>query len=149
MGKSRTPWLRAGLEEYSDRLKRYCRLEIDEVAPPKNAASLPRKVLREREGEALLSGVGEAVIVLLDAGGRQRDSEDLARWISVQQDSGVRALCFLVGGAYGFSAAVRHAARHSLSLSSMTFTHQLVRLVFVEQLYRAYTIIHGEPYHHG
>ena len=108
--------------------------------------SIPQQ--KEREGELLLNKIQEGdYVVLLDEHGQELRSVEFARWLEKRQQSG-RRLVFVIGGAYGFSAAVYQRANEKLSLSKMTFSHQLVRLIFAEQIYRACTIIKGEPYHH-
>ncbi len=111
---------------------------------------MPVEVQLQKEAEVLMPVMGNyQEVILLDEKGRELSSEEFAGFIQKKQNSGLRDIAFVVGGPYGFSDGVKLAAAERLSLSRMTFSHQLVRLVFVEQLYRAFTIINGEPYHHA
>ena len=110
---------------------------------------MPEKILKEKEGELVLKQVsGGDILVLLDENGRQMASRDFSVFIQKQMLAGIRRLFFVIGGAYGFSDAVYQRADYKISLSKMTFSHQMVRLIFAEQLYRAHSILNNEPYHH-
>lgn len=145
-GKTREPWIKAGITEYRERVGRYLPLIIEELKDEKDAEAAEG---RRREGERLLKQVPpNAVLVMLDERGRQLDSVQFAEFIGKQRDSGTPELIFAIGGAYGFSDEIRKRAGLLLSLSTMTFTHQMVRPFLLEQLYRAFTILNNEPYHH-
>lgn len=149
-GKTDTPWIKAGMEEYTARLSHYIRFSVVEIAPQKNFRQLSPLQLKEAEGKLMLKYLAEAdQVVLLDESGQQRKSEDFAAWLQKMMNAGTRHMIFVVGGAYGFSPEIHAAASHKLSLSSMTFSHQMVRPFFIEQLYRAFTILRNEPYHNS
>ena len=149
VGKTSEKYMETGIEEYLRRLKHYTKFTITVIPDVKNAKSLSTQQIKEREGESVLARAeGADRIVLLDEVGKQLPSEGFAEWMQGNLNRGVRRLVFVVGGAYGFSQAVYARADEKLSLSAMTFSHQMVRLVFAEQLYRAFTILAGEPYHH-
>ncbi len=136
-------------DDYVGRIGRYLPFEMRVIADVKNGKSLPNGVLIEREGEAILKGLkDDDFVVLLDDKGKQYTSIEFAKLISDKQNQSVRSLVFVVGGAYGFSKAVYGRANGLISLSKMTFSHQIIRPIFLEQLYRAMTINKGEPYHH-
>ena len=145
VGKSRDAWVKEALADYSSRIRRYSPLELCEVRDEKGAEA---EEMRRRECERLEKQIPpNATLVLLDETGEQMDSPGLAAFIGRQRDSGVGEVVFVIGGAYGFSEEFRRQGR-LLSLSRMTFTHQMVRVFLLEQLYRAFTILNGEPYHH-
>lgn len=149
VGRTVSPYLETGIAEYTKRLKHYIRLDIETIPELKNAKNMRQEQIKESEGELILARVESSdYLVLLDEGGRMGSSDDMARWMQNMMNRGARKLIFVVGGAYGFSGAVYERANEKLSLSPMTFSHQMVRLIFVEQLYRAMTILRGEPYHH-
>ena len=149
VGKTDVPWVREGLDLYVSRLRHYVPFTIVEIPQLKNVSAFSQEQIKEKEGELILKQVapGETVI-LLDERGRQYRSVEWADWIQRQLSLGGKGLVFVVGGAYGFSQKVYDRANGLVSLSKMTFSHQMVRTVFAEQLYRAFTIIRGEPYHH-
>lgn len=150
VGATDKNYLREGMEEYQKRLIHYLPFEIRVIADIKNSRHLSEDQQKEREGKLLLEQVSAGdELVLLDVEGIELSSPGLAGWVEKKMLSGVRQLIFAVGGAYGFSGAVYKRADAKISLSKLTFPHQLVRLLFVEQLYRAMTIIKGEPYHHA
>lgn len=145
VGKSKEEWVREALSDYSGRIRRYSPLELCEVRDEKGAGA---EAMRRRECERLEKQVpAGATLVLLDERGRQMDSPELAAFIGAQRDAGTSELVFAIGGAYGFSEEFRSRGR-LLSLSKMTFTHQMVRVFLLEQLYRAFSILNNEPYHH-
>lgn len=149
-GKTRFPFIREGIEEYRRRLIHYTDFQIRELPELKNAGSWPVKKVMEEEAKATLKAIDPGdYVVLLDEGGRHLDSLDFAGLLEMRQLGSFRTIFFVIGGAYGFAEEVYKRADLKLSLSKMTFSHQLVRLIFLEQLYRAYTIMRGEPYHHG
>jgi 23S rRNA (pseudouridine1915-N3)-methyltransferase len=150
IGATDKNYLNEGITDYQKRLIHYLPFEIRVIADIKNSRNLSAEQQKEREGKALLDLVTTGdELVLLDVGGTEFSSTGLANWIEKRMVAGTRQLIFVVGGAYGFSEAVYKRADSKLSLSKLTFPHQLVRLLFVEQLYRAMTIIKGEPYHHA
>jgi len=145
VGKSREAWVKEAVAEYSGRIRRYAPLELCEVRDEKGAEA---EEMRRRECERLEKQVpAGATLVLLDETGDQMDSPGLAAFIGKQRDNGINDLVFAIGGAYGFSEEFRRRGR-LLSLSAMTFTHQMVRVFLLEQIYRSFTILNGEPYHH-
>ncbi len=145
VGKSREEWVKEAVAEYAGRIRRYAPLELCEVRDEKGAEA---EEMRRRECERLERQIPPgATLVLLDETGEQMTSPGLAAFIGKQRDSGVAEVAFAIGGAYGFSDEVRRRGR-MLALSRMTFTHQMVRVFLLEQIYRAFTILNGEPYHH-
>ena len=148
IGKTSAAYLKEGIDEYAHRLKRYCDLEIDVVSDVRKGTFTPER-LREAEAELLLKRVRETdFLVLLDEKGKEFSSVGFASELSKWQMSGSKVV-FMIGGAYGFSDQVYERSNIQLSLSKMTFSHQMVRVIFLEQLYRAFTIIKKEPYHHA
>ena len=149
VGKTDVKWVREGLDLYVSRLSHYVPFTLDEIPELKNAASLSRSQVKEKEGELVLRRIKDAdEVILLDERGRELRSVELAAFLEEKISRGGRDLVFVIGGAYGFSDRVYGRADAKLSLSRMTFSHQMVRTIFAEQLYRAFTIIKGEPYHH-
>jgi 23S rRNA (pseudouridine1915-N3)-methyltransferase len=145
IGKNRDPWVKEAVAEYAGRIRRYAPLELCEVREEKGAGA---EEMRRRECERLEKLVPPgATLVLLDERGEQLDSPGLAAFIGKQRDSGSGEMVFAIGGAYGFSEDFRRRGR-LLALSKMTFTHQMVRVFLLEQVYRAFTILNNEPYHH-
>ncbi len=149
VGATDKKYLLEGIEDYQKRLIHYLPFEVKVIADIRNARNLSADQQKEREGKAILELVSAGdELVLLDVGGAEFSSPGLATWIEKRMLAGTRQLIFVVGGPYGFSEAVHKRANSKMSLSRLTFPHQLVRLLFIEQLYRAMTIIKGEPYHH-
>jgi len=150
VGRTTSEIMRRGIDLYKDRLKYYdAPVEIKIIEDIKGAKSLTQQRQKELEGESILRNVTPSDrVVLLDENGREFTSREFAAFVDKQMVSGVKRLVFVVGGPYGFSDAVYARADSKLSLSSMTFNHEMVRLFFIEQLYRAMTIRRGEPYHH-
>lgn len=149
VGKTDVPWVKEGLDTYISRIGHYVPFSLDEIPELKNAASMSREQIKLKEGELLLKRFKPSDhVVLLDEHGRKFRSVDFAGWIEDRMSHSASDLVFVVGGAYGFSPAVYERANGKISLSDMTFSHQMVRTIFAEQLYRAFTIIKGEPYHH-
>ena len=149
VGKTDIPWVRDGLEMYASRLKHYVPFELREIPELKGVSALSREQIKEREGELILKQLKPAdEVILLDEHGQEYRSLEFADWLGRRLAGSGRDLVFVVGGAYGFSDAVYGRASGKLSLSKMTYSHQLVRTIFAEQLYRAFTILRGEPYHH-
>ena len=149
VGKTDIPWVRDGLEMYVSRLKHYVPFELREIPELKGVSALNREQIKEREGELILKQLKPSdEVILLDEHGQEYRSLEFADWLGRRLSASGRDLVFVIGGAYGFSDAVYARAGGKVSLSKMTFSHQLVRTIFAEQLYRAFTILRGEPYHH-
>ncbi len=150
VGKTKEPYVQRVLEDYQKRIGRYVPFDIREVSGGKASKKLSIKEFQDKEARELRRHIPNgARVVLLDERGRQQSSDKFARWLQKQMGSGLSRLVFVVGGAYGFSGDFYRQAHAVLSLSQMTMAHQVVRIVFAEQLYRAFTILNGEPYHHG
>ncbi len=148
IGKTRAGYLKEGEEIYLRRLTRYIPCQVQWLDGPRLKSQLPPDEVRKKEGQYLLDRLQpDDRLILLDERGRTGSSAELAGWMQGQMNAGVRRLVFVIGGAWGFSDELRARAQDSWSLSRLTFTHQMVRLIFLEQLYRAYTILHNEPYH--
>lgn len=146
VGKTQQEWVRDGIGEYAARIKRYVPLELVEVKEEKGAVA---DAMRMRECERLKKLLPrQGKVILLDDKGDGMTSPDFASFIAGCRDSGTSELAFAIGGAYGFTAGFRNEADRIVSLSPMTFTHQMVRIFLLEQIYRGFTIINGEPYHH-
>ena len=147
---TREEYLREGEKEYLKRLKYYAPVEVRQFKGLKSKSSLTEAQVREKEYALIKPALDgeQAFLVLLDAGGKQYTSEAFAHLIEQWQLAAVKKVIFCIGGAYGFSDSLYERADMKLSLSDMTFTHQMVRLIFLEQLYRAMTIIRNEKYHH-
>ena len=149
VGKTSDKHFQAGIDDYVRRVGHYMPFDITVIPDLKATRSLSEEQQKVAEGEQILRLVQPAdTVVLLDEHGQELRSVELARWLE-QKKQTARRLLFVIGGAYGFSDAVYARANEKLSLSRLTFSHQMVRLVFTEQLYRACTIIKGEPYHHA
>ena len=149
IGKTDEGYLKTGINEYITRLKHYITVEYTEIHALKNSSSLPVQEQQAREKDLLEKQLkpGETLI-LLDEHGRQMTSTELASYLNQKMVSGIKSLVFLVGGPYGFHADLLKKKFEMISISKMTFSHQMVRLIFAEQLYRAFTILRSESYHH-
>lgn len=148
-GKTTEKHISEGVEIYSVRLKKYCGFEIITIPELKATRNMPVKEQKTREGKKILEALGrDDIAVLLDERGKEFSTVDFARWLEGKSQMQGKRMVFIIGGSWGFSDEVNEIAGMRISLSKMTFPHQLVRLLFVEQLYRAFTIIKGEPYHH-
>ena len=148
VGKTDVSWVREGLQLYVGRLQHYVKFDLREIPELKGTSALSEELIRQKEGAMILKEAGNAEIILLDERGNQYRSLEFASWLQDRLNRGGRDICFVIGGAYGFSREVYEKASGKVSLSKMTFSHQMVRTIFAEQLYRAFTIIKGEPYHH-
>lgn len=149
IGKTDAAYLQTGIADYVARLAHYVPFELAQLPDVKNVKSMTEEQQKAAEGKLILAQVEAGdLLVLLDEGGRQFTSRQFAQYFVKVTMSGVKRLVFVIGGPYGFSPDVYARANAKISLSPMTFSHQMVRLIFVEQLYRAQTIIKGEPYHH-
>jgi 23S rRNA (pseudouridine1915-N3)-methyltransferase len=149
IGKTEEAYLQTGIREYAGRVKHYVPFEITEIPALKNVATLSREQQNAKEAEAVtrLLQPGD-VVVLLDERGKELRSVDFATFLNRQFVSGAKNLVFVVGGPFGFDPSLKNMASSTLSLSRMTFSHQMVRLFFTEQLYRALSILRGGSYHH-
>ena len=148
VGKTTDKHFQAGINDYVDRIGHYMPFELITIPELKNTKSLSEAQQKTTEGELILKQIQPSdTVVLLDEHGTQMRSIEFASWLQKMQNS-ARRLVFVIGGAYGFSRKVYERAEGLVSLSRMTFSHQMVRTIFAEQLYRAFTIIKGEPYHH-
>lgn len=149
IGRTTDKHLTALINDYSERIKHYLPFELEVIPELKNTKALTPAQQKEREGELLLKSLKDGDwLVLLDEGGTEFRSVDFASYLEKKHRQAARRLLFVIGGPYGFSPAVYALAKEKVSLSKMTFSHQMVRLFFTEQLYRAMTILRGEPYHH-
>lgn len=150
IGKTADDYLRDGIERYAKRLPHYLPFELEVLPDVKNAGKLSPLQLKAKEAELVLARLKpHDGLVLLDERGRQYSSEELAEWLDGQLQMPYKRLIFLVGGAFGFDESVYARANAKLSLSRMTFSHQMIRLFWLEQLYRAMTILKNEPYHNS
>ncbi len=150
VGKTEDAYLKEGIEKYVKRLKHYTRLEMIDLPELKNTKALTPEQQKVKEAEMILKKIGVTDhVILLDENGIELTSKQFAGYINKKAVSSGVNLVFIAGGPYGFDEQVYQRANDKLSLSLMTFSHQMVRLFFTEQLYRAFTIIKGEPYHHS
>ena len=149
VGNTEESYLKQGMQIYSDRLGHYCKFSITEIPELKNAKALSRDQIKERESELILKNISPSEeLILLDERGKMFTSVEWARQMEKKFLYSSRDITFVIGGSYGFGNAVYGRADDKISLSKMTFSHQLCRVIFLEQLYRMFTIIKGEPYHH-
>ncbi len=149
VGKTNSKYLIEGENVYFNRLKHYLSFDYKVLPDLKNTRKLTEDQQKTKEGELILNQIlSSDFVVLLDDKGKDFTSIDFSKFIEKQMITGTKRLLFVVGGAYGFSEDVYNRSNYKLSLSKMTFSHQMVRLIFLEQMYRAMTIIKGEPYHH-
>lgn len=149
IGKTDAGYFSQGIQEYENRLKHYLPFEMQVIPDIKNVKNLSEEQQKEKEGELILKNLlAGDYLVLLDERGKDFSSLQFASYIEKKTHTISKRLIFVIGGPYGFSKAVYDKAAEKISLSKMTFSHQMIRLVFVEQLYRAMTILNNEPYHH-
>ncbi|MUP47105.1 23S rRNA (pseudouridine(1915)-N(3))-methyltransferase RlmH [Gramella sp. BOM4] len=149
IGKTDKKELEDLINVYSSRLQHYIKFEMEIIPDLKKTKNLDENQQKTKEGELILAGVQNSdFLVLLDENGKQFSSENFSEYIQKRMNTGLKRLIFVIGGPYGFSADVYQRANSKVSLSKMTFSHQMVRLFFTEQLYRAFTILKNEPYHH-
>jgi len=149
IGKTDKKELEALIKTYSERLQHYIKFEFEIIPDLKKTKNLDENQQKSKEGELILSGIQNSdFTVLLDENGKQFSSETFSEYIQKRMNTGMKRLIFVIGGPYGFSEEVYKRADSKISLSKMTFSHQMVRLFFTEQLYRAFTILKNEPYHH-
>ena len=149
IGKTDEAYLETGISKYISRLKHYTQFEMKVIPDIKNRKTLSEAQQKKLEGELLLAQLQPGDdIILLDENGKTFSSRGFSQWLERQMYTGCKRMVFIIGGPYGFSQEVYEHANAKISLSEMTFSHQMVRLVFTEQLYRAFTILKGESYHH-
>ncbi len=149
IGKTDQEYLKEGIGIFEKRLKHYINFEIKIIPDLKNAASLSKEQQKNEEGKLILKeSQNTDIIILLDEKGKSYTSMQFSKYLEQHMNNSVKNLIFVIGGPYGFSEEVYKRANGKISLSEMTFSHQMIRLFFAEQLYRAYTIMKGEPYHH-
>lgn len=149
VGKTNDPHFIAGIEEYTKRIRHYLPFDIEVIPELKNTKSLSEEQQKEKEADLLLKAFQPGdYIVLLDEHGKEHRSLEFASWMEKRMAAGLKRTVFVVGGPYGFSPRIYQTAQEKISLSRMTFSHQMIRLIFTEQIYRAMTIINHEPYHH-
>lgn len=149
IGKTDNKQLQQLIDDYEKRLRHYIKFSFEIIPDIKNSKSLTEAQQKQREGELILSKVSSSdALILLDENGKQLDSVGFSNYLQKRMNSGLKQLVFVIGGPYGFSSEVHQKAQGKLSLSKMTFSHQMVRLFFIEQLYRGFTILRNEPYHH-
>lgn len=149
MGRTADRMFQQGLEEYAGRICHYIPFVIEVIPELKSTKNLSENVQKEQEAELFRKRfcAGD-YIVLLDEHGKERTSMEFSAWMQKRLASSPKRLVFLIGGPYGFAPSIHEAGAEEISLSRMTFSHQMIRLLFVEQIYRAMTILNGEPYHH-
>ena len=149
VGKTTDKRFEAVTQEYIERIRHYIPFTIEVIPELKNTKGLSQDEQKKREGELIQKNLQPGdYIVLLDEHGSERSSMDFASWIQKKMAAGPKRLVFIVGGPYGFSDAIHQKGNEEISLSRMTLSHQMIRMFFVEQIYRAMTILNGEPYHH-
>jgi len=149
IGKTDNKNLQVLIEDYKKRLGHYIRFEFEIIPDLKKVKHLSEAQQKEKEGELILAKTQKSdVLILLDENGKQLDSVGFSGYLQKHMNAGIKTLIFVIGGPYGFSDAVYKRANGKLGLSKMTFSHQMVRLFFIEQLYRGFTILKNEPYHH-
>lgn len=149
IGKTDAAYIREGIAEYEKRLTRYLPYEMKVLPDVKNAKHMAEALQKEKEGEMILEQLQATdYVVLLDEKGKQYTSVGFSEYLAQKMLGGIKRLVFVIGGPYGFAEMVYRRANDKISLSKMTFSHQMVRMIFAEQIYRAMTILKGEPYHH-
>ena len=149
IGKTDKSYLETGIGKYIKRLEHYIPFEMKVIPDIKNRKTLTEEQQKKAEGDLILSQLNPGDdLILLDEKGKTFTSVLFSQWIEKQMNAGSKRIVFVVGGPYGFSKEVYDKCKFKISLSEMTFSHQMIRLIFVEHLYRAFTIIKGEPYHH-
>lgn len=149
VGKTDKDWVSQGMDIYISRLKHYIPFSVVEIPELRNVSALTKDQIKVREGELILKNIRPSDdVILLDERGKEYSSVELAKVIQDKISYTGKDMVYIIGGAYGFSEAVYQRADSRISLSRMTFSHQMVRAIFVEQIYRAFTIMRGEPYHH-
>jgi len=149
-GKTKPAYIDQGVQDYVRRIMHYSQLQIIEIQDLKRTKGIPQQTIMELEGDKILRNIKpEDYVILLDERGKQLSSTELAGWIEEKALHSQKSIVFVTGGAFGFGKKVYDRANMLLSVSKMTFSHQVIRILFLEQLYRAFTLIKGHPYHHG
>ncbi len=149
IGKTDDKQLLQLIEQYQKRLKHYIKFDLDIIPDIKNVKNLSEKQQKDKEGELILKKISTTdVLVLLDENGKQFNSLEFSNYLQKKMNAGIKQLVFVIGGPYGFSDTVYQKAQGKVSFSKMTFSHQMIRLFVVEQIYRGFTILKNEPYHH-
>ncbi|HLV14046.1 MAG TPA: 23S rRNA (pseudouridine(1915)-N(3))-methyltransferase RlmH [Xanthomarina sp.] len=149
IGKTDNKQLQALMDDYQKRLGFYIKFELEIIPDLKNSKNLSEEQQKQKEGELILNKIqNQDVLILLDENGKQLSSVGFSEYLQKHMNSGIKQLVFVIGGPYGFSKEVYDKANGKLSLSKMTFSHQMIRLFVIEQLYRGFTILRNEPYHH-
>ena len=149
IGKTDNKQLTSLIDDYIKRLGYYIKFSLDIIPDIKNSKNLSEVQQKQKEGELILKKISTTdTLILLDENGKQLDSVDFSSYLQKHMNSGIKQLVFAIGGPYGFSEDVYKKSNGKLSLSKMTFSHQMIRLFFIEQLYRGFTILRNEPYHH-
>lgn len=149
IGKTDNKAIISLIEEYSKRLNFYIKFEFEVIPDLKNTKSLSEVLQKEKEGELILKNIIPSDdVILLDERGKSHSSMDFSEFLQKKMNAGLKQLIFVIGGPYGFSDEVYSRANGKLSISKMTFSHQMIRPFFIEQLYRGFTILRNEPYHH-
>lgn len=149
VGKTEEKYLNEGIDIYLSRLKHYVTFNIICIPELKNVKSFSNEQIKTKEGEKILEKIENSdEVILLDEVGKEFNSIGFSEFIQKKNNAGLKTLCFVIGGAYGFSEEIYKRANQKIALSQLTFSHQMVRLFFVEQLYRTFTIIKNEKYHH-
>ena len=150
IGKTTVPYLKEGELEYEKRLKHYLKFERIDLKELKSSKKQSHEILKKNEAELILKIIKpNDVVIILDEKGDHYTSEDFSKWLNKKEITGLKQMIFIIGGAYGFDKSIYDRANEKLSISKMTFSHQMIRLLFLEQLYRAKTILNGEKYHHS
>lgn len=149
IGKTDNKNLQSLIDEYTKRLSFYVKFELEIIPDIKNVKNLSEAQQKEKEGELILSKLSPTdQLILLDENGKEFSSVGFSEFLQKKMNAGIKTLVFVIGGPYGFSETVYKAAQGKVSLSQMTFSHQMVRLFVIEQIYRGFTILRNEPYHH-
>jgi 23S rRNA (pseudouridine1915-N3)-methyltransferase len=149
IGKTNKSYLVEGEHEYLKRLKKYVSFEKVEIPDIKGAKKMSQKEIKQKEGQLLLSKIQQTdFVILLDDKGKMRSSVEFSDWLQNKMNLSIKTIAFIIGGAYGFSDEVYARGQEKISLSKMTFSHQMIRMLFFEQIYRAFSILNNEPYHH-
>lgn len=149
IGKTDDKYLAKLIQQYTKRLKHYTNFDIEVIPDIKKSKHLSETLQKQKEGELILQKTTPAdILILLDENGKNFTSLEFSSWLQKKFNTGMKQLIFVIGGPYGFSEEVYQRANQKIALSKMTFSHQMVRLFFVEQLYRGFSILRNEPYHH-
>lgn len=149
VGKTDSKYLDALIQDYKKRVSFFVKFQITTIPALKKTKNMEVELQKEKEGELILNKISNSdYVVLLDEKGKDYSSTQFANWLQKRMNSGLKNLVFIIGGPYGFSSEVYARAQQHLSLSKMTFSHQMIRLFFTEQLYRGFSILNNLPYHH-